>query len=242
MDGVGEPHVAVQPSELVNNIERAPAKARQAIAFLRDRLREVGVQPQTKPAGERGRLSHELRADRKRAARRHHDGDPVTVVQPGHHRLGRREDRVGALDDVVRRQAPGALAEVHRTTGKVESNANGSSCRRDGVEDRVVAMRHDIVVVGDRRRPAQRQLGQADRCRYANVLDRNTRPDRVELLEPREQVAAGGTPRVSHWYRWWWVLTRPAVTMPPSQAITSSPDLGAIAPISVITPDRKSVV
>ncbi len=151
------------------------------------------MQPQTKPAGERRGLSHELRADRERAARRHHDGDPVTVVQPGHHRLGRREDRVGALDDVVRRQAPGALAEVHRTTGKVESNANGSSCRRDGVEDRVVAVRHDVVVVGDRRRPAQRQLGQADRCRYANVLDGNTRPDRVELLEPREQVAAGGT-------------------------------------------------
>ena len=53
MDGVCIPHVAVQPSEIVDNIERASAKARQAIAFLRDRLGEVSMQPQAKPAGKR---------------------------------------------------------------------------------------------------------------------------------------------------------------------------------------------
>ncbi len=87
MDSVGVPDVPGEPSQLVNYIERALSETRQAVAFLGDRLGEVRVQPQTEPAGERGRLSHQLRADRERAARRHHDGDTVTVVQPRHNRL-----------------------------------------------------------------------------------------------------------------------------------------------------------
>ena len=61
----------------------------------------------------------------------------------------------------------------------------------DRVEDRVVTARDDVVVVGDGRRPAQRELGQADRCRGGDVLDRDPRPDRIELLQPAEEVAAG---------------------------------------------------
>ena len=75
----------------------------------------------------------------------------------------------------------------------MEANADASSRRGDGVEDRVVAARHYVVVVGHRRRPAQRELGQANCGSHGDVLDGNARPDRVELLEPREQVAAGGT-------------------------------------------------
>ena len=52
---------------------------------------------------------------------------------------------------------------------------------------------HQVVVVGDRRRAAQGELGQADGRGDADILDGDARPDRVELLEPGEQVTAGGT-------------------------------------------------
>ena len=48
-------------------------------------------------------------------------------------------------------------------------------------------------MVGNRRGAAQGELGQADRRGDADILDGDARPDRVELLEPGEQVAAGGT-------------------------------------------------
>ena len=51
-------------------------------------------------------------------------------------------------------------------------------------------MGHEVVVVGDRRRPAHGELGQADGGRHLDVLDRDPRPDRIELLQPGEQVAA----------------------------------------------------
>ena len=65
--------------------------------------------------------------------------------------------------------------------------------RGNGVEDRVVTVGHDVVMVGNRRSPAQGKLGQADRRRHLNIFDRDPCPDRVELLEPGEQVATRRT-------------------------------------------------
>ena len=111
-------------------------------------------------------------------------------MQAGDHGLSRGQDVVGALHDVVGRKAPLALAEVHRATRQVQPDPYLTPGLGDGVEDRVVPAGHDVVVVGDRRRPAQGKLGQADLRRHLHIGDRDPRPDRVELLQPAEQVTA----------------------------------------------------
>ncbi len=45
-------------------------------------------------------------------------------------------------------------------------------------------------------------------------------------------------PRVIHWYRWWWVLTSPAVTMSPSTRRTSSLASAGTDPTASIMPSR----
>ena len=59
----------------------------------------------------------------------------------------------------------------------------------DRVEDGVVAVRHDVVVVRDRRGTAQRELAQPDEGGRRGVVDREPPPDRVEGGEPGEKVA-----------------------------------------------------
>jgi hypothetical protein len=113
-------------------------------------------------------------------------------------RLGTRgEDRVAVLDDVVGRQAPGALAEVHRATARVEAHADRPRGVDLDAEQVARRAREDVVVVGGRRAPRARQRrqpragGRGDH-RVVDVL-----PDRVQRDEPLEQrgllrVAARG--------------------------------------------------
>ena len=44
------------------------------------------------------------------------------------------------------------------------------------------------MVIGDHRRPAHGELPEADGRRHLDIGSRDARPDRIKLLEPREQV------------------------------------------------------
>ncbi len=54
------------------------------------------------------------------------------------------------------------------------------------------------------------------------------------------RVASTARPRVAHWYRWWWVLTRPGVARQPVASITAAPAASSAgtgpAPTAVIRP------
>jgi hypothetical protein len=107
------------------------------------------------------------------------------------------EDRVAVFDDVVGRQAAGALAEVHRAAARVEADAD----RARGVDlDAQQVARvagEDVVVVGRRRAPRPRELGEPGARRGGDGRVVDVLPDRVERDEPLEQrrllrVAARG--------------------------------------------------
>ena len=104
VDPVRHPHVAVDPPEVVEQIHGTPAESLEHVAFLIDRLGQVGVEPEAVAAGERRRLAHELGRDAERAARRDRHDDALAVVVPRDHRFGRGQDRVDVLDDVVGRE------------------------------------------------------------------------------------------------------------------------------------------
>jgi hypothetical protein len=161
VDAVGQPDVLAHPAPLVEQIDRPPAEVLEAVLGLLHGLAQVGVQPQPVGAGEGGRLDHQLGRDRERRARRDHDLAPVGIVEAGDHRLGRGEDGVTILHDVVGGQAAVALTQVHRAPGQDEADAHLPGRGGDGVEHRVVTPGDEVVVVGGGRATGPGQLPQA---------------------------------------------------------------------------------
>ena len=162
MDPVGEPHVLADPTELLHELEGAPPEAGDAVALLVHRLGQVGVQPQAQPASHSGGLAHEVRRNGERAAGRHGHRHPLAVVEATRDGLGRGEDGVDALDDGVGGKAAGALAQIHGSPAQVQPNTDAPCRGRDHVEDRIVAVRHDVMVVRHGRGTTERELGEAD--------------------------------------------------------------------------------
>src|SRR5919197_3483128 len=80
VDSVGHPDVASDPAQLLHQVDRAAPEPGQDVAFLLEGLGEVRVQAQAVPAGQRGRLAHQLRSDAERGAGGHRDHDPLAVV------------------------------------------------------------------------------------------------------------------------------------------------------------------
>ena len=152
-------------------------------------LGQMRVQPGAEAAGQRRRVAHQLPADRERRARRRHHAQPavppVVVVgldQPL--RVG--QDRLLALDEVVRRQPARRLAHAHAAPRGMEAHADLLR-RLDLVVERD-AVRVDVQVVRTRRAARQQQLGHGDLRRDLHHLRRQPGPDRVERLQPAEQL------------------------------------------------------
>ena len=117
VDAVRAPHVAVEPAERVEVLDRRAAVELLAVRLLLDRLREVGVQLQAQAAGEVSRLGHQPARDGERRARRDCDLDPgagAGLVQLADESFRVGEHGVDLLDELVRRQAAVGDAEVHR--------------------------------------------------------------------------------------------------------------------------------
>ena len=109
-------------------------------------------------------------------------------------RLAVREDGVGVLDDGCGRQAPVLDREVHGAAGQGHPHAHVP--RRRGLDvDRLLEPRRKHVVVVRRRRAAgEQQLGEGEPRRGVEMLRRQSRPHRVEGLQPVEELLAeGGT-------------------------------------------------
>ena len=195
VDAVGAPDVVGQPAEPVEVLDRAAAVELDAVRLLLERLREVGVERQPEPAGERGRLLHQPAGDGERRARRHrelHAGAWAGLVQQRGEALGLGEHGVELLDELVGREAAVGLAEIHRAARGDDPHADLARRLHLGLDQPLAALREHVVVVEDGRAAGQRELGEAGACRGVLGLGVDPRPDRVELAQPGEEVGLLG--------------------------------------------------
>ena len=144
------------------------------------------------------------RRDRERRARR--DGDP-------HHRARRgswsrrspppsRPGVVGAFDHLVRREAAGRRAEVHRAPARVEPHPDRARRFDLRVEQPAGPAREDVVVVGRRRTSRQREFGEARpwRRRAPTPSSRPAHTGYSSVSQPNSPRPRART-RVIVWYR-----------------------------------------
>jgi hypothetical protein len=197
VDAVGEPHAVPEPPERLEVGQRLQAEPLGAVLLFVDRLGQVGVQPHPAVAGQGGRLTQQVGGHREGRARGH--ADPQ-------HRVGRRvmvgvdrrrrrgEDRVEVLHDVVGRQPALALAEVHRTPGGQEAQADPPRRLDLGTEDVAPVPREDVVVVHRGRAAGPREPPEPGRGSGTHDVLVDAAPDGVELGQPAEE---GGVDRQS---------------------------------------------
>ena len=139
-------------------------------------------------SSEFGALTHQLRRDRKRRARRKHD--PRHRVAPGvvvfgDDALAVTQDLGLVFDRFVGGEPAARSPDGHRAARGVKADAH---LLRD--VDLVVdarAVRPDVAVVGGGRAAGEQQFGECDRRAAAYAAGRQPRPDRIVGKEPRKE-------------------------------------------------------
>ena len=148
------------------------------------------MQPQLQLAGEGRGLRHQPLGDREGRAGRDRDLRP----RPGPGLVEReealrvRKDGIHVLDEVVGREPALGLADVHRPARGDEAHAELPRRLDLGLDEAGAPRREDVVVVEDRRAPAERQLGKPGAGGRILRLGVDAAPERVERLQPREEV------------------------------------------------------
>ena len=71
----------------------------------------------------------------------------------------------------------------------------------DGVEDAIVAARHEVVMIECSRAARQRKLAEADERGRVHVIDVETAPHRIQLVSQPKRSQPTARPRVIHWKR-----------------------------------------
>ena len=191
VDAMRAPDVVGQPAEPVEVLDRAAAVELDAVRLLLERLREVGVEGQPEPAGERGRLLHQPAGDRERRARRDrelHAGSRAGLVQQRCEALRLGEHGVELLDELVGRKAAVGLAEIHRAARGDDPHADLARRLHLGLDQPLAALREHVVMVEHGRAARQRELGEARARRRVLRLGVDPRPHRVQLAQPGEEV------------------------------------------------------
>ncbi len=190
VDAVRVPDVLAGPAEVLHEVDGTLAERLQAEMFLVDGLGDVSVKTHSVLSRELGRGSHQLRRHREGRARRHSDSRHragLRVVVARDHRLGVGEDRVLLLDHPVRRQAAFRLAQRHRASTGVESQAQLQHRLDQRLEDSRPAVRKHVVVVGRKGAAAQEQTRRGGVCSNPNRVGVDARPYRVKRPQPLEQ-------------------------------------------------------
>ena len=184
-------HVVVEPAEPVEVLDwRAPVQL-AAVRLLLDSLRQVRVENEPETARECGGLLHQASRDRERRARRDRDLDASAwsrLVQRGVEPLRLGEDGVDPLDQLVGRQSSVRHPEVHRAARRHQPHPELAGRLHFGLEDPGAPAREHVVVVEDGRAPGERELCEPGARGGIFRLCVDSRPDRIELAQPREQV------------------------------------------------------
>ena len=135
----------------------------RAVVILVGGLGHVRVQPDLPFPGELDRFGQQPAGNGERRARP--DRDPEhglrrgVVIRPDRG-LGCRQDLVGVLDDLVRRQPAGAAPEVHRAAVGMKPQPDRPGRLDRGGEQVAAGPREDVMVVGRRGAPGPGQPGE----------------------------------------------------------------------------------
>ena len=145
--------------------------------------------------GEPGGVAHDLRRHRERRAGGERDLDERTVsplVEGVDHPLAVGEDRVAVLHHRLRRKAAVPDGQVHGAAGEGHPDPEvAGGCGLD-VDRALQARREDVVVVGGGGAPREQQLGESEPGRGVEPVRSQSRPHRIEGLQPVEQLLAEG--------------------------------------------------
>ena len=123
---MGVPDVVAGPAEILGVLARPAAELLQRIGDVLVVLGEVGMQHHPLVAREFGRVAHQTGRDRERRTGRQPDPHhrPVgRIVEGVDHPDEVAQDVWLGLDEAIRRQPAGALADAHRPAGRVEADA-----------------------------------------------------------------------------------------------------------------------
>ena len=154
-------------------LHRATSERRHAELVVFGVLGEVGVQADVEPLGEFCGADHQVLGHRERRARCERDlghrTEPAIVV-PGHRVVARCEDLVVVGDDIVGRQPAVLLRQRHRATRRMESHPEVVRSLDLGREQVARTVRMQVQMIGRRRAPGQRELGQPDPGRDVHRL------------------------------------------------------------------------
>ncbi len=191
VNAVGQPDVRAGPAVPVQVLGGRAAEPLPTVRVLFDGLRAVRVHPDATPPGQVSPAAEQFGRDRERRAGRHRHPDHrvrcrVVVGVDGPLGLGQRG--LGVLDRGVGGQAALRAAQVHRAPGRLEADAQlagGPDLRTDQVAG--PAGEH-VVVVGGGAAPAGQQGGDRGPRGGAGGRLIDPAPDRVQGLQPLEQV------------------------------------------------------
>ena len=177
--------IRIPPGNRAGGICRAMAEAILVFGFGK-----MGVQAQVEPSRQIGGLAHQRGGDGKRRAggeRDLHHRAFAALVMTLHHALAIGEDRVLVLHDRIRRQPAVALRQIHRPSGQQYAHAQtarGGDFDVDGVFE---PFGKDVMMIRCHCRARQQQLGRRQRRREVKRFRRQTRPERIERLQPGKQ-------------------------------------------------------
>jgi len=189
LHAVGVPDVRTGPAEVGGIVRRAHAELFQAVADVVVVLGEMGVQADPIAPGEVRRIPHQAPAHGEGRAGRHHDpahGEPGRVVPALDQGLHVLQDRPFVLHHRIRGQAARALADAHGAPCGVEAHPDLGGALEGILQP--AAVRIDVEVVARRGAAGEDQLGHGGLGGDADHLRRQAGPERVEGLQPAEQV------------------------------------------------------
>ncbi|SIA01068.1 Uncharacterised protein [Mycobacteroides abscessus subsp. abscessus] len=197
VDTVREPHVGTEPTQLLHIVEWTTSESLGTVHGFVLGLRQMGVQSHTALASQQRGLTQQIRAYRERRARRQtdtHHGARCWVMPACDGRVAGLQRGVDRLHQTIGRQATGRPAQIHRSPGGVEPQADLPCCLDLGFQQISCTRGEHIVVVcrgGASRKcqPAQRALG----C-HMQAVRIDPLPDRVQGSKPLEERVIGGKP------------------------------------------------
>ena len=151
MNAVREPCPRIEPAALLEIVERPAAMHLLAEFVLVLGLRQMGMQANVEPRGERCGRAHQRCRHRKRRARRQrnlHHGVLAALMMPRYDVFAVGEDGVFVLHDAIRRQSTVALRTVHGAARQQYPDPE-SSCDRDFDVDGVLQPgRKNVMMIG----------------------------------------------------------------------------------------------
>ncbi len=189
MDTVGKPGPRIQPAGLLEIIERPAAMHLFAEFVLVFCLRQMGMQADVQLLGQRRGGAHQRRRHRKRRTRRQrdlHHGVLAALVMFCDDAFAVGQDRILVLHHAVGRQSAVTLRTVHGAARQQDPQAQALRDRDLDIDGVLEPCGKDVMMIGRGGATGQQQFRHRDGDAEIERFRRQSRPHRVERLQPRK--------------------------------------------------------